>query len=177
MELNCIYGQKIAPLLSYKSNLYVLLEFSVFFKLSLKNVKRSTLTKAASPKKPEPKKVEKPAKAEKKTAPAKKAGAKKPAKKVVKETSESSGPPKEAEFSDDIAIDKCNEVFGENVVKEVQNSAWKARLEHLQIMNNKCSILGEFSIMHTRVGVMLQRFFDDISISRTNSNRTYIADL
>ena len=65
---------------------------------------------------------------------------------MAKETSESSGPPKEAEFSDDIAIDKCNEVFGENVVKEVQNLAWKARLEHLQIMNNKCSILGEFSI-------------------------------
>lgn len=100
--------------------------------------------KTASPKKPVSTKVEKPPKIEKKAAPAKKAGAKKPAKKVVKETSES-GPPKEAEFSDDIAIDKCNEVFGENVVKEVQNSAWKARLEHLQIMNNKCSILGTFN--------------------------------
>ena len=47
-------------------------------------------------------------------------------------------------MGEEVAVDKCSELFGETTVKEIQNSAWKARLEHLQIMNNKCNILGEF---------------------------------
>ena len=46
-------------------------------------------------------------------------------------------------MGEEVAVDKCNDVFGEEVVKEVQNSAWKVRLENLQNMNNKCAILGE----------------------------------
>jgi len=95
--------------------------------------------KTASPKKAEPKKAEKK---EAKGKPVKKVVGKKPAtKKTEKEPD--SGPPKEAEINDDVAVDKCSDAFGEQVVKEVQNSAWKVRLEHLQQMCQKCAILGD----------------------------------
>ena len=87
-------------------------------------------------------------KAKKKEAAAAKAkpGAKKPVKKAAKKPEkkeESTGPPKEAAITDDLAIDKCGVVFGEQIVKEVKNSAWKVRLDHLQEMCQKCAILGD----------------------------------
>ena len=63
--------------------------------------------------------------------------AKSPVKKAKKKE-ESTGPPKEAEITDDLAIDKCGAVFGEQIVKEV-----KVRLDHLQQMCQKCEILDD----------------------------------
>merc|ERR1711990_1018497 len=97
--------------------------------------------KAASPVKPkaEPKKAAPPSKKPAgKPAPAKK-GAKKASKKEDSKTDE---PIKEAEISDDAALDKCIELFGEEVVKEVQNTAWKARLAALETLRNKLAIMG-----------------------------------
>ena len=73
-----------------------------------------------------------------KSAPAKK-GAKKGPKKEESKTDE---PIKEAEISDDAALDKCIELFGEEIVKEVQNTAWKARLANLEALRNKLAIMG-----------------------------------
>ena len=39
-------------------------------------------------------------------------------------------------------MDKCIELFGEEVVKEVQNTAWKARLAALETLRNKLAIMG-----------------------------------
>ena len=39
-------------------------------------------------------------------------------------------------------MDKCIELFGEETVKEVQNTAWKARLAALETLRNKLAIMG-----------------------------------
>ena len=92
--------------------------------------------KGDSAKKPEP---EKPKSPEKKAPPKKEPAAKPASKKPVKkktakkepETSES-GIPQEAEINEDVAIDKCIEIFGEETVKMVQQTAWKERLQGLK---------------------------------------------
>ena len=85
--------------------------------------------KPAEAPKPAEKPKEAPKKAEAAKKPAGKKVKKKPAEKSAPVDPARTGPPAEAEMTEDVALDKCIEVFGEEDVKNVQDSGWKVRLE------------------------------------------------
>ena len=93
----------------------------------------------AEPAKVEVKKVEKPSNPKPK--PKTKDAKKKPKAEKKKEATSPTGPPTESEMNEDVALDKCIEIFGEEDVKKVQETLWKVRLEGLQSVNKKLTTL------------------------------------
>ena len=100
----------------------------------------------SSPPKKEPEAKKEPAKVPTKKPPVKKAGPSKkgPAKKSpTAKSPDQNTRPTEAEISEEVAVDLCSELFGEEITKEVQNSNWKARLEALENLKRKLETISE----------------------------------